>query len=366
MNITIKRETLLKPLQMVSGVIEKRQTLPVLSNVLVEVSEDNLSLTGTDLEVEMIATAKIDSSSAGEVTIPAKKFMDICRALPEDADVKIIQDGERITVRSGKSRFTLSTLPASEFPNIDAINAIMSFSVTQNELKQLIDNTAFSMAQQDVRYYLNGLMLSVDENMIRTVATDGHRLAVSELEKSTGVNNSQQIILPRKGVLELARLLDNSDNEVNIQISSNHIRITMNELTYTSKLIDGKFPDYNRVIPKNNDKIIHADKSLLRQSLSRASILSNEKYRGIRLTLESNLLKATAHNPELEEAEEEIAVEYSGEGLEIGFNVNYLLDALAAIDSDQVEVELSDSNSSCLIHAVGDISSRYVVMPMRL
>lgn len=366
MKLSITRETLLKPLQAVSGVIEKRHTLPVLSNVLFEVEDGKLSLTGTDLEVELIAVASVESATPGEITIPAKKFMDICRALPDGSDVNISLDGDRISVKSGKSRFTLSTLPASEFPNIEGVTAVTTFTLTQSELKSLLEKTSFSMAQQDVRYYLNGLMISVDENVVRAVATDGHRLAISEIEKSSNISTSQQIILPRKGVLELSRLLENKDSEVTIQISSNHIRIVLDDFTYTSKLIDGKFPDYDRVIPKNNDKTVLAEKLLLKQSLSRASILSNEKYRGIRLTLESGLLKATAHNPELEEAEEEIPVEYSGDSLEIGFNVNYLLDALSAIENDKVEIEMSDSNSSCLIHSEGDSTSRYVVMPMRL
>jgi len=366
MKFTIKREALLRPLQVVSGVVEKRQTLPVLSNVLVQAESDRLVLTGTDLEVELTASAPLEGADVGEVTLTARKFLDICRTLPEGAELAVAVDGERANVRSGKSRFHLATLPATEYPTSDPVQGAFRFEVAQGALRELIDRTQFCMANQDVRYYLNGLLLEVDAGRLRTVATDGHRLAVSDLVDSFGVEEQRQVIVPRKGVLELAKLLEESDAACTVQLTSNHIRVEVGEVTMVSKLIDGRFPDYERVIPPVGDKTVKADRSSLRQALVRASILSNEKYRGVRVQLEENRLRATVSNPEQEEAEEDIDVDYMGAAFEIGFNVAYLLDALNAVKQEEVIISLTDANSSCLIHGSGDESSRYVVMPMRL
>lgn len=366
MKFKTTREALLKPLQVVSGVVEKRQTLPVLSNILVNVESDRLTLTGTDLEVELTAFSPLKNAEAGDITLPARKFMDICRTLPDEALIDITVDKDRALIRSGKSRFTLSTLPASEFPATDAIAGAYEFEVPQKDLKSLIDRTQFSMANQDVRYYLNGLLLEIDNMVLRAVATDGHRLAVSEMSQELPPTEKLQIIIPRKGVLELARMLNESDESCKVQIDTNHIKVTLSDIIFTSKLIDGRFPDYQRVIPQGSDKELIGDREKVRQALVRTAILSNEKYRGIRLQLEDNLLKAMVNNPELEEAEEEIDVTYSGEPLEIGFNVSYLVDALNAVLQDKVKIELSDANSSCLISGKDDDSTRYVVMPMRL
>lgn len=366
MKFTIQREAFLKPLQQIIGVVERRQTLPVLGNILVQADGQGLTLTATDLEVELVARLPLDVQQPGETTLPARKLLDICRTLPDGAVIELTVDQGRAVVRSGKSRFTLATLPASDFPVVEELKNVQAFRFPQKDLKELIDRTHFSMAQQDVRYYLNGLMLELDKKGIRCVATDGHRLALCELAAKTGVSDTQQVIVPRKGVQELLRLLENEDTEVDIQIGGNHIRVSMPAIRFTSKLIDGRFPDYKRVLPKGGDKAIQADRSVLRQALARTSILSNEKYRGVRLSLDENIIRIQAHNPEQEEAEEELEIDYGGDPLEIGFNVTYLLDALGALPGDNVRVILSDSNSSCLIEDAGAGHCRYVVMPMRL
>jgi DNA polymerase-3 subunit beta len=366
MKLTILRETLLKPLQQVIGVVERRQTLPILSNVLVTVSKDSISLTATDLEVELRANMKIDTGVSAEFTLAARKMLDICRTLPEGAKMEIALAEDRVTVKSGRSRFSLSTLPANEFPVVEEVKSAQKFKLVQKDLKQLIDRTHFAMAQQDVRYYLNGLMVELNEGMIRAVATDGHRLALCEMPAAITGATGQQVIVPRKGIQELNRLLSDSDDEAELQIGTNHIRVNLPDIRFTSKLVDGRFPDYQRVLPKGSDKHLVANRESMRHALTRASILSNEKYRGIRWSLGDNLLKIQAHNPEQEEAEEEMEVDYNGAALEIGFNVNYLLDALGAIPVDEVEVSLLDANSSCLIQEPDSKTCQYVVMPMRL
>lgn len=366
MKFSIQREALLKPLQIVNGVVERRQTLPILSNVLLTLHRDSLSLTGTDLEVEIVTKVDLEGTDEGEITLPARKLLDICRTLPDGARLEMQIDGDKALVRSGRSRFTLATLPAAEYPAIDPIEAPFEFSLAQGVLKQLIERTQFAMAQQDVRYYLNGLLLEIQGDKVRAVATDGHRLAVSEASVVTQLDEPRQVIVPRKGVLELQRLLEDSEAEVRVQIGNNHIKLELGEVSFTSKLIDGRFPDYERVMPRTGEKVIRADRHLLRQAFTRAAVLSNEKYRGIRLQLEDGVLRATVHNPEQEEAEEELEVEYAGGEFEVGFNVNYLLDALGALRSEEVEVHLSDPNSSCLIQGKDEPDSRYVVMPMRL
>ncbi len=368
MKFAIEREAILKPLQTITGVVERRQTLPILSNILLSANGQGLSMTATDLEVEMIARLPTDINEGGDITLPARKMVDICKALPEGAIIDLTYDAdkERATLKSGRSRFNLTTLPVSEFPNIDEVKGVFSFSVPQSVLKRLIDKTSFAMAQQDVRYYLNGLMIEVDNGVIRAVATDGHRLAVCEHTADVSPGEKIQVILPRKGVLELSRLLTDEDTPVNITIGNNHLCVTLGEYTFTSKLVDGKFPDYQRVIPRNSDKLVIADRERLRQALVRTSILSNEKYRGIRIHLEDGLLQAQANNPEMEEAEEEIEVDYTGPELDIGFNVGYLLDALNAIDTAHVNIAFGDANSSCVVQPEGDSGCTYVVMPMRL
>ena len=366
MKISISRDAILSPLQMVNNVIERRQTLPILSNVLLSIVDNKISLTGTDLEIEVINQVEAISADDGTTTLPARKFFDICKALPDGSTIELSINDDRATLKSGKSRFSLSTLASNEFPNIDSLIAPSEFTVSQKVLKKLIDQTQFCMAQQDVRYYLNGLMLEISNDKLTAVATDGHRLAYCESEASVGIPDSRQVIIPRKAVVEISRLLEDSDENVVIALSENHIRLSFNDVIFTSKLIDGKFPDYQQVIPKNSENEVKGARDLLYQSFNRTSVLSNEKYRGMRLQLLPNQLTATVHNPEQDEAEEIIEVDYSGDEFEIGFNVSYLLDALNAIKSDEVVMQLTDSNHSCLLFGSSDPASKYVVMPMRL
>ena len=365
MKLTALREQILAPLQSVIGVVERRQTMPVLANVLISARDGNLRITGTDLEVELVAASKVDVAQAGDITIPGRKLLDIFRALPEKTSVTLSTEGERASLRAGRSRFTLSTLPATEFPLVDDINAQQTVEVSQGEFRRLIDKTHFSMAQQDVRYYLNGMLLEIDGKSLRAVATDGHRLALCETELTSRATSAQQVIVPRKGVLELQRILG-GDGTFELAVGTNHVRAQIGDIRFTSKLIDGRFPEYGRVIPAAATKIVEADRETLRQALQRTAILSNEKYRGVRLTVRPATLMIQAHNPEQEEAEDQIEVVYKGDEVEIGFNVNYILDALAAIESEKIEIGLTDSNSSCLIRAPGVTQTKYVVMPMRL
>lgn len=365
MKFSAEREAILSPLHAVIGVVERRQTMPVLANVLLVAKDQQITLTATDLEVELSANGSASIQEPGEITVPGRKLLDIIKALPDKATVTLSIEGERAIIRSGKSRFTLATLSASDFPTVESIDTKQKFSLPQTDMKTLLDKTHFSMAQQDVRYYLNGLLFELAEQQLRLVATDGHRLALAEAKLNNLVDSSLQVILPRKGVLELQRILGNQ-GEVEISISANHMRVSVDGVRFTSKLIDGRFPDYSRVIPNEPNRIVGADRLSLRTALQRAAILSNEKYRGIRLTLKPGLLVLQAHNPEQEEAEEELEVSHTGEAMEIGFNVNYLMEALAAVDGEQVELGFTDGNSSCLIKAPGTVSSRYVVMPMRL
>ena len=366
MQLSITREDLLKPLQQIIGAVERRQTMPALSNLLLRGSDQNLSITATDLEVELVASLDMEIEDQGATTIPARKLLDICRSLPDQAKIAVNSSNEKIKVSSGRSRFTLATLPAEDFPTIDDLELDQNVVIKEGEFKDLIEKTAFAMAQQDVRYYLNGLLLELDAGQIRTVATDGHRLALSQLEHKSDIEGSRQIILPRKGVQELLRLLTNEDNEITASIGKNHLRVNLANLQFTSKLIDGRFPEYQRVLPEECDNRAQIDKVSLKQALARASILSNEKYKGIRLILDNNIMIIQAHNPEHEEAEDEIEIEYTGERLEVGFNVVYLLDVLNALESDKVEIIIQDANSSALIVSPESQASRYVVMPMRL
>lgn len=367
MKFVISRDALLKPLNLVAGVVERRQTLPILANVLLVLDGDRLSLTGTDLEVELVGRVEVPGGTeSGEVTVPARKLVDICKSLPEGSDIEFLAEEGKVTLRSGRSRFSLSTLPAREFPNVEDSMGTHQFTIKQGQLKRLIDRTGFAMAQQDVRYYLNGMLWELNGKQLRVVATDGHRLALCTLPEKVEANGDTQVILPRKGVLELSRLLLDEDEKIAIVIGSNHIRATTNDFTFTSKLVDGKFPDYQRVLPRAPTKIVLGPRLELRQAFTRTAILSNEKYRGVRLKLTDSNLDILANNPEQEEAEEVVPVEYQGEPLEIGFNVSYLLDVLGVLSGETVKLSLSDPNSSALLEESDAGDSVYVVMPMRL
>ncbi len=366
MKLEAKREQLLKPLQSVIGAVERRQTLPILTNVLLVAREQDITLTATDLEVELSARAELPAETPGETTLPARRLHDILRALPEDATVTVSVEGDKATVRCGRSRFTLVTLPASDFPTLEDLPFDGDIRLHQGALRGMIERSHFAMAQQDVRYYLNGLLLEVSPNILRLVATDGHRLAFQELSTENATVEARQMIVPRKGVLELLRLLADSDAEVVLKLGANHLRVLLGDIRFTSKLIDGKFPDYQRVIPREGNRVVIADRQVLRSALARAGIVLNDKTTGIALQLDDWILRAKARNSDQEEAEEEVEINYSGGALEIGFNVTYLLDALGALNGELAKLSFSDAASSCLLEEAEGSSGKHVIMPMRL
>jgi DNA polymerase-3 subunit beta len=363
------RDTLLAPLQSVSGIVEKRHTLPILSNVLLEKKGDKLTLLATDIEIQITTSteAAVGDGDAA-VTVGARKLQDILRSLPDTAEVSLNLDDKRLQVRAGKSRFTLQTLPAEDFPRMALSDGdVKSLSVTQKQFRQLLAKTQFSMAAQDVRYYLNGLLLLVDGNELRAVATDGHRLAYASMPlEGEATSPRQELILPRKTVLELSRLLSDNDEPLSIELAANQIRFKFGQISLVSKLIDGKFPDYERVIPATLKNIVSLNRAALLQSMVRAAILTNEKFRGVRLVLSPGSMKIMAANAEQEEAQEEIEVDYSGDTIDVGFNVGYLLDVLNNSSVETVEWGFNDANSSALLTIPGNDRFKYVVMPMRI
>jgi DNA polymerase-3 subunit beta len=365
MKFNIERERLIRPLSQIAGVVERRQTLPILGNVYMRLEDDSLTLIGTDLETEV--TARIDGvqGEPGECTVGARKLYDICRSIPEDTDVEISTKDEKTQVRSQKSRFTLQSLPAAEFPRLEAEDWDVEFELGQEDLKRLLEKTAFAMAQQDVRYYLNGCLLECNGSVVRSVATDGHRLAKSEISLETGLEGVSQSVVPRKAVLELMRFLQ-EDQQARVQINPNHARVNGSGWVFTTKLIDGRFPDYQKVIPDSLSTHLIVDRATIHDVLSRISILTNEKFRGVRINLKPGVMTVSANNPEQEEAVDELPVDYDGQEVEIGFNVGYLIDALKAIETEEVDVGLQDPSSSCTLNAPDDPSTLYLVMPMRL
>ena len=369
MKLNLIRETLLRPLQLVISVVERKQTSRILSNVLLSVEKNRLSITGTDLEVELIGQTQLDKNETDllQLTLPGRKLMDICRALPENAPIELYRDKEKIILRSGCSRFMLSTLPAEDFPSLERREIRFKLIISQRQFYRLLQRTAFAMAQQDVRYYLNGLLLETHPTKLRTVATDGHRLSANVLNIKTNIENHLKIIIPRKGVIELLRLLEDNDIPVTIRVEDNHICVSTKDFTCTSKLIEGRFPDYEQVIPKSGDKQILIDNHILKQALIRTAVLCNEKFRGVRFELRQGLLRVLVTNPEQETAEEEVKINYANENLNIGFNVNYILDVLNIISSGNIMLTFSNPDSSVLIQeAENRTDSAFVVMPMRL
>lgn len=367
MNIKINRDTLLKPLSAVSGIVERRHTLPILSNLLLEAKQDKIVLTATDLEMQI--SLAINSPAGGELstTVSAKKLLDICRALPENAEINMATTDSRIQVKTGKSRFNLQTLPASDYPVMTktAGTEATTITISQGALKRLFKQVEFAMAQQDIRYYLNGLLFEVSANKLNVVGTDGHRLSFTSTELSQNYEK-QELILPRKTVIELIKLLEDSDEEVSIEIVPGQVNFSFGDIRLITKVIDGKFPDYNRVIPVGHQNTFTIDRMTVLLSMQRASILSNEKYRGIRMVLANNSLRLISTNSEQEEAEEELEVAYTGEALDIGFNVTYMIDVLNNVTTDHIVFSFADANSSCLVTVPEDESYKYVVMPMRI
>lgn len=367
MQFTVSQETIARPLQLVCSIVERRAALPILSTILLRAHGNQLSMTSTDMELEMIATLPVAVEKEGKTTVSARKFLDICRALPSNATISFKAQDNKAIVRAGKSRFSLATLPAEDFPDSEGANYVDEISLPQSALKSLLDETSFAMASQDVRYYLNGLLFEREDTTLRAVATDGHRLALGSITTETSVAEKNNIIIPRKAIMELGRLLNDTDDTVKLAFSSQQIKVELPDLHFTSKLIDGQFPNYERVLPLGGDKIVLANREELKQALSRAAILSNDKHRSVRINLEAGLFKATVTNQEQEVAEEEITVDYQGTSLEIAFNNAYLLDLLNAIPDDQVKMVFTDDNSSVLITPADEkLERQYVVMPMRL
>ena len=368
MKISINKEALLKPLTYVVGVVEKRQTLPILGNVFIKSVSNHLTIIGTDLETEITTFLNKVESEDGEITVGARKLFDIVRSMPDDAIINLDAKQEnKVIISSGRTRFTLQTLPAKDFPRLEVNDWDSEFKVSRSDLSSLLGATQFAMAQQDVRYFLNGLLFEVEPGVLRTVATDGHRLARSEIAVSGIETAGAQRIVPRKAVLEMQRFLSSEGGgDVNVQINANHISVSTDQLIFQSKLIDGRFPDYNSVIPSNLSKHVEVKCSEFIDVLVRVAILSNEKFKGVSLLLEPGLLKVSSNNPEQEQANDEMVVDYTGESVEVGFNVNYILDALRNLDTDMAVLGLQDSNTSCTIKSPNIETTLYLIMPMRL
>ena len=362
----IPRDALLKPLQAVSGIVERRHTLPILANVLLEQKDGRLFVTATDLEMQITANSDLAGKQDQSVTVGARKLQDLLRALPEGATLSVETASGKMTVRAARSRFNLQTLPATDYPRMGlSKEQQQSISLPQRQFRGLLKLAEFAMAQQDIRYYLNGMLLVIDKGTLQAVATDGHRLSYASISVP-GDYARQEVILPRKTVLELGKLLEDSDDALAIDILANQARFRFSNIELVSKVVDGKFPDYNRVIPTAHSKRLELSRSELLQALQRAAILSNEKFRGVRLVLGSGQLKIICTNSEQEEAEEELEVDYRGEGLDIGFNITYLLDVLQNVTTDKVVLSLGDANSSALITMQDRADYKYVVMPMRI
>ena len=366
MKFSISKLELYAPLQQVVGVVERKQTHEVMNNFLFVATADSLEITGTDNEVELKTRIPLIVTEPGQSTIPARKLFDICRSLDDNARLDFEVDTEKAKVKTGKSRFTLATLPVDEFPLVDELTDSTVLTLPQKQLDLAIKRTAFAMAQQDVRYYLNGLLLQIDASELCCVSTDGHRLALHKTAIDIEASDSISAIIPRKAINELSRLMDDSDTDITLNLTANHLQVKLGALVMTTKLIDGKFPDFEKVIPLASDNIAIVDRDLLKQALSRSAILANETYKGVRLTLAKDSLGIQTNNPKHEEAEDELQIDYAGDHMEMGFNVVYLLDVLNAINSETAELNVSDNTSSMVIHPSDDKQSTYVVMPMRL
>ncbi|GIK87715.1 MAG: DNA polymerase III subunit beta [Burkholderiales bacterium] len=362
----IARDALLKPLQAVSGIVERRHTLPILANVLLEQKDGALHVTATDLEMQITAVADLAGKDGQATTVAARKLQDLLRALPDDATLNVDATGSKMTVRAGRSRFNLQTMAAGDYPRISlGTEQLQTLALPQKDLRALLRLAEFAMAQQDIRYYLNGMLLVIDQDSLQAVATDGHRLSWASLAVPGGFTR-QEVILPRKTVLELGKLLGDVEDPVTIDVLANQVRFRFGNVELVSKVVDGKFPDYNRVIPTTHGRFVEIDRLALLSALQRAAILSNEKFRGVRLVLSDGTLRIICTNAEQEEAEEELEVGYRGEGLDIGFNITYLLDVLQNLSAERVQLAFGDANSSALVTMPGRDDYKYVVMPMRI
>ena len=361
-----QRETLLAPLTQICGVVEKKGTLPVLSNVLMKTDTDQLLLTTSDLDVEMRSECAADVIEPGEITVPAQKFLDICKALPDGSVLQFEFQEGKCLITSGKSKFSLSTLSAMEFPLIEDMESYQQVQIDSNDLKRMLKQTVFCMAVQDVRYFLNGLLFEVSHNKLRCVSADGHRLALSECDYVNDAEINKQILIPRKGVLELQKMIKDIDQTITLFVGNNHVKVQVEHIAMTSKLIDGKFPDYEAVIPLNMEKQFVADKETLRKSLLRVAILSNEQYKGVKFKISQNRLEIVGNNPDQEQAEDVITIATDIEQIETAFNVNYLLEATNAFEDDDIQFSFKEATSSCLIKHPTRTDCRLVVMPLRI
>ena len=361
------QDKVLSVLQLVAGIVERRHTLPILANVLIRKSGSQLQLTTSDLEIQIRTTAELDGDSGNfTTTVGARKLIDILRSMPGDQTVSLESAQNKLILKGGKSRFTLQTLPAEDFPLVqEAANFGPVFAVPQKVLKDLLNQVSFAMAVHDIRYYLNGILFVAEGKQLSLVATDGHRLAFSSAMLDVEVPK-QEVILPRKTVLEMQRLLSDKEGAIEMQFASNQAKFSFEGMEFVTKLVEGKFPDYNRVIPKNHKNIITLGRVSLLASLQRTAILTSDKFKGVRLNIEPGTLRVASNNAEQEEAVDELDIDYAGEDIEIGFNVTYLIDALANMEQDMVKMELADSNSSALLTIPDNATFKYVVMPMRI
>ncbi len=365
--LTTTRDAILAPLQSVSGIVERRHTMPILANVLIEKQGEHLTMLATDIEIQIRTTALGDlGGTDANLTVGARKLQDILRALPDNIPVNLVLDDNRLTIKAGKSRFSLQTLPATDYPCMKLPDGEgQRLSVSQKTFKRLLTQASYAMAQQDIRYYLNGLLLIADGNNLRMVATDGHRLAHAATKIEADVPRTE-VILPRKTVLELIRQLDDTDDMLEVILAGTQAIFRFGSIELVTKLIDGKFPDYERVIPTNHPNTITFERAALLAALQRVAILTSDKFRGCRFVLSDGLLRVISSNNEQEEAQEEIEVDYHGPALDMGFNITYLLDVLNNSSHDQILWHLADSASSALLTLPGDEYFKYVVMPMRI
>lgn len=366
MKFTIKKKKIIRELQQINNVLSNKPILPILQNFLLEIKQETLYITGTDLEVEMIAKINLNKIyQNNSITVSGRKIFNIFRGLSNESNIKIYIKNENLIIQSNKTRFSLSTLPSKNFPNTKKLIQEKKIKIPQNKLKYLIEKTQFSMANQDVRYYLNGILLETEKKMIKTVATNGHRLAISYLHINQDLP-THSIIIPRKGVIEIYKLLEMNDELLKLQIGNKNIKIYVKNFIFTSKLLDGKFPEYRNAIPKNANKILKINRDQLKESLLRASILSNEKFKGFKLCLSKNKLTIIASNPEQEELKELIDVKYDNQNIEIGLNINYTLDVLNVLKCKIIKISIKDENSSVKIEDINNKKNSYIIMPMRL